>query len=329
MMHFCTLFDSYYIHKGIATYLSLERVSEDFHLYVMAFDKDCYDKLQSLSFKKMTVELVDDFETPDLLEVKPTRNKAEYCWTCGSAITWHFMNKYNLPNITYIDSDLFFLSDPKIVFDEIEGKSIAVTEHNNIDSSMSGRFCVQFMYFKNDMEGRSALKWWRDSCVEWCFDRYEDGKYGDQRYVDQFPDRYNSLCVVKNLGAGIGPWNLNRYKYADHSLNFQGRDDNFVFFHMHGIKSEFDGNRLILKCVDCIINDETQRLFFDPYAKLLMVVYNKYLGKNLTNYSIVRKSNWAILFSNIKLLFRKNPVAKWIYKDLLKVKYNGNEQKQI
>lgn len=329
MMNYCTLFDSYYIHKGIAAYLSLEKVTKDFHLYVMAFDKDCYDKLKSLGFDKMTVEMVDDFETPDLLAVKPTRNKAEYCWTCGSAITWHFLNKYQLPNITYIDSDLYFMKDPKVVFDEIGDKSIAVTEHNNVDSSMSGRFCVQFMFFKNDEEGRTALKWWRDSCVEWCFDRYEDGKYGDQRYVDQFPDRYNSLCIVKNLGAGIGPWNLNRYEYTNHSLIFQGREYDFVFFHMHGIKSEFNGDRLILKCVDCIVNDETQRLFFDSYAKLLIEVYNKYLCKNLAGYTIVRKSNVAILFSKIKLIFRKNPIAKWIYKDLLRVKYNGNEQKQI
>lgn len=328
-MYFCTLFDSYYIHKGIATYLSLERVTTDFHLYVMAFDGDCYEKLKSLGFDKMTVELVDDFETPDLLAVKPSRNKAEYCWTCGSAVTWHFLNKYRLPNITYIDSDLFFLNDPKIVFDEIGEKSIAVTEHNSRDSSLSGRFCVQFNYFKNDEEGRTALKWWRDSCVEWCFDRYEDGKYGDQRYVDQFPHRYKSLCIVKNLGAGIAPWNMNRYDFTDHSLKFEGREDGFVFFHMHGIKSEFKDDKLVLRCVDCLLNDETKELFFEPYAALLLEVYNKYLGREINGFVIVRKSMKAIWFSKIKYCFRTNPVAKWIYKDLLGIKYNGNEEKQI
>ncbi len=328
-MNFCTLFDSYYIHKGIATYLSLENVAQDFHLYVMAFDKDCYEMLNSFGFVKMTVELVDDFETPDLLAVKPSRNKAEYCWTCGSAVTWYFLNKYQLPSITYIDSDLFFLSNPKIVFDEIGDKSIAVTEHNNVDSSMSGRFCVQFNYFKNDVEGRTALKWWRDSCVEWCFDRYEDGKFGDQRYVDQFLDRYQSLCIVQNLGVGVGPWNMNRYNYSDHSVIFNGRENDFVFFHMHGIKTEFKGNTLVLRCVDCIINDEIQSLFYEPYVQLLMVVYNKYLGKGFKRYKIKRRAKLSILKSKIKLRFRNNSVAKWIYKDVLGIKYSGNEQKQI
>lgn len=54
--------------KGLALYRSLERVSDDFHLYVMAFDKDCYDRLNSLKLPHMTIELIDDIETPELLQ---------------------------------------------------------------------------------------------------------------------------------------------------------------------------------------------------------------------------------------------------------------------
>lgn len=38
-MNFCTLFDSYYLDKGLALYSSLEKVSEDFTLYVFALMK--------------------------------------------------------------------------------------------------------------------------------------------------------------------------------------------------------------------------------------------------------------------------------------------------
>ena len=72
-MNFCTYFDSYYLLKGLGLYISLERATDDFHLFVMAFDKDCYKKLQSFGFKHMTVELLDDFETPELLAVKGDR----------------------------------------------------------------------------------------------------------------------------------------------------------------------------------------------------------------------------------------------------------------
>jgi hypothetical protein len=136
MMNFCTLFDSYYLHKGIALYLSLEHVTCDFHLYVMAFDKESYGKLTALGFKHMTVELVDDFESPELLAVKPSRSKGEYCWTCGPSVIYHFLTKNNLDEITYLDADLFFLTDPKTIFEEIGSSSVAITEQG-IDECLS------------------------------------------------------------------------------------------------------------------------------------------------------------------------------------------------
>ena len=42
MLNFCTLFDSYYLYKGIALYRSLEQVSDDFTLYIFCFDDKAY-----------------------------------------------------------------------------------------------------------------------------------------------------------------------------------------------------------------------------------------------------------------------------------------------
>lgn len=327
MMNYCTLFDSYYIHKGIALYLSLESITEDFHLYVMAFDKDSYNKLKELSFKHMTVELLDNFETPELLKVKPTRNKAEYCWTCGPSVIDFFMSTYSLPNLTYIDADLYFLNNPNVLFYEIGNKDIAVTEHNNEDCSISGRFCVQYQYFTNKGEGLEALHWWRDRCIEWCYSRFEDGKFGDQRYVDQFPNRYTSLCIVKNRGAGIASWNMNRYTYTEHSLIFDNREDEFVFFHMHGIRTDIVDSKLQLHCVTCILNDDTRKLFFEPYAELLLRVYNEYLNKRVDSYEIIERTKLSIWYSKIKKVFRGNEIIRSLY---FKFKsYNGHEKKQI
>ena len=37
MINFCTLFDSYYLDKGIALYKSLEKVSDNFSLFTYCF----------------------------------------------------------------------------------------------------------------------------------------------------------------------------------------------------------------------------------------------------------------------------------------------------
>ena len=44
-MNFCTLFDSYYLDKGLALYASLDKVCENFTLYIFCFDDRSYEIL--------------------------------------------------------------------------------------------------------------------------------------------------------------------------------------------------------------------------------------------------------------------------------------------
>ena len=301
MMNFCTLFDSYYLHKGIALYLSLERVTQDFHLYVMAFDKNCYDKLKSIGFQHMTIELLDDFETPELLEVKPTRNKAEYCWTAGPSVIYHFLTKYGLDKITYLDSDLFFLSDPMVIEQEAGSYSVVITEQrvDEVTASRYGRYCVQYMTFKNDKIGLDALTWWRDSCIEWCFQIMEPTRYGDQKYLDEFPKRWENVCVLKNIGAGIAPWNMRKYQYTDDSLIYNGEKFPLVFFHMHGVLMSIKDKILTAESLDNSLNEDVIRLFYKPYAALMTEVFVKFLSQDVAIYkvkdmSLVKKIEYKI-----------------------------------
>ena len=106
-----------------------------------------------------------------------------------------------------------FMASPQIIFDEFDKSvSIAISEHFH-NETIGGKYCVQFMYFRNDIEGRKCLKWWKERCIEWCYARYEDGKYGDQKYLDSFPLLFENVYIIKNRGVGIAPWNMNFYTY--------------------------------------------------------------------------------------------------------------------
>lgn len=292
-MYFCTYFDTFYLLKGLGLYLSLEKVTDDFHLYVMAYDEECYEKLKSYGFKHMTVELLDDFETPELLEAKKDRTRAEYCWTCGPSVIYHFLTKYGLDEITYLDSDLFFLSDPHIIKKEVGNSSVVITEQGISDENAEryGKYCVQYMTFKNDEEGLGALTWWRDRCIEWCYQIMEPTRYADQKYIDEFPKRWKNVCVLKNKGAGIAPWNIHRYQYKGSSLFIDGIEFPFVFYHFHGIKLEITNKILYLKELHYKLGKEVIHYFYKPYAETLMIAVKNYLGQNADSY-IIKDISW-------------------------------------
>lgn len=326
MMNFCTLFDSYYLHKGIALYLSLERVTSDFHLYVMAFDKNSFDKLRSFGFTRMTVELLDDFETPELKAVKPTRNKAEYCWTAGPSVIYHFLKKYGLEKITYLDSDLFFLASPEIIEKEAGESSVVITEQNISEEAAKryGRYCVQYMTFKNDEDGLGALTWWRDSCIDWCFQIMEPTRYADQKYIDEFPKKWNNVYVLKNLGVGIAPWNMHRYKYSESTLSFKDEEWPLVFFHMHGVIIRIKNKILVAHSHHYALNNDVKKLFYEPYAALMVEVANKYLNQDVVAYRVKDMHPLKKIEYRIRTGIKKSQFLTCLYFKFFKKKQVGH-----
>ena len=228
-------------------YYSLERVCPDFHLYIFSFDDKSFEILTKLKLEKATIISLKEFENEKLLAVKPGRTKAEYCWTCTSSTILFVIEKYKVPSCTYVDADLYFYQNPKILFDEMGHKSILITEHRYPPkfnrTNTSGIYCVQFITFLNDTNGMEALRWWRDSCIEWCYDRYEDGKFGDQKYLDDWTSRFKGVHVLNHLGGGLASWNVEQYPFVSRNgdkivFTDNTSNTNFeaVFYHFHHVR---------------------------------------------------------------------------------------------
>ncbi len=79
-----------------------------------------------------------------------------------------------------------------------------------------GKFNVGILSFRNDTAGRVCLADWRARCLDWCFDRLDDGKYADQKYLDGWPAKVGlALLVLDHPGVNLAPWN-----WAGHSLRW-------------------------------------------------------------------------------------------------------------
>ncbi len=218
MLNFVTLFNSGYLTRGLVLYQSLEKQCSSFHLYIVAFDTATFEYFKTNPQKYLTVISLEQFEDDELKRVKPTRSVAEYCWTCTASTILYCITNFKLSNCTYIDADMSFYSDPKVLVDEMGNDSVLITEHRytaKYDQSItSGKYCVQFVTFKNTEDGMTVLNWWRNACIDWCYNRVEDGKFGDQKYLDSWTTKFKGVHELNHLGGGIAPWNVQQYNFS-------------------------------------------------------------------------------------------------------------------
>ena len=231
-------------------YESLMKYSDDFHLFIFAFDDISYQILNKLNPRNVTTIPLSEFETQELLDVKIKRSKAEYCWTCTPSTINHVLQNYEVTNCTYIDSDLIFYSDPGILVEEMleHHKNVLITEHRYsplaklYEEKRAGRFCVQFVTFTKEANSLAILDKWRLQCIDWCYARYEDGKFGDQKYLDEWPSIYSNIHILEHQGGGVAPWNLLQYQFkADGNsikglVKTTGSEFNMVFYHFQYVK---------------------------------------------------------------------------------------------
>ncbi len=277
-LNFCTLFDSNYLARGLALHRSLLAVCPSFHLYVFAFDDQCYRYLQQNPLPHLTPISLVQFENPDLLNVKGSRSVAEYCWTCTPFTILFCLQTYDLPSCTYLDADMIFYHDPAVLLEEMGEKSVLISEHRYSmlydQSWYSGVYCVQFMCFKNNADGLHVLHWWKDRCLEWCYAKLEDGKFGDQKYLDDWTTRFNTVHVLQHTGGGLAPWNIREYQINAGeegimlSRKLHDKKYRLIFFHFHGIKF-FNGEKVLLAGPLYYIQPQALKLLYYPYIKTL------------------------------------------------------------
>jgi hypothetical protein len=288
-INFCTLFNSSYLSRGIALYQSLEKYCADFHLYVFAFDEMSYQYLSTQQFPHLTVISLKEFEDEELLRVKPGRSVAEYCWTCSSSTILYSIEKFGLSNCTYIDADMSFYADPKVLIDEMGDDSVLITEHRYTaeydQSEVSGKYCVQFVTFKNTEEGMLVLRWWRAACIDWCFSRVEDGKFGDQKYLDSWTTQFKGVHELKHPGGGMAPWNMQQYSFVRIENKIWGIEKKtgnkfeVVFFHFHGLKIYAD-DIVSMTGQTYEMNYSALELLYKPYVSELIRISDDVHAKN-------------------------------------------------
>ncbi len=247
MFYLATYFDVNYLAKGLTLYKSIAENCADFRLFVLCLDAETwsyFEKNQS-SFPNLIPITIEELEEHDsaLQVCKTNRSKIEFYFTLSPCLPIYLIHRYQLPHICTLDADILFLSRPTKIFDYLNDYSIIVTPHKfskELERNKKfGVYNVSFQIFKNDEFGMSCLNRWREQCIEWCGDTYDEinERFADQKYLDEwhnlFPNRVKDL---DDNVCGLAPWNLNNYNISLKEKRYYSNKERIVFFHFHHFK---------------------------------------------------------------------------------------------
>lgn len=268
MKHFATLLDSNFLDRSFVLYDSLQRHSPGSVLWVAATDRKAYDLLQEAELKNLRVFDLENLASEQTLALRQTRTKAEFHWTLTPQIfEWVFQMDSKVNTVTYLDADVWFMNSPDKLLDDFQQSdaSVLITEHGYApafdQSKRSGRFCVQFLAAKRDLSA-DIISRWKRQCLEWCFDRHEEGKFGDQKYLDEWPEIWAGRVFIPSVQSFQGPWNA-----------IGNKPETAVLFHFHGL-SLIGTKRYSIGSYP--VGVSYLKLVYEPYVLALREAQEKY-----------------------------------------------------
>ena len=283
-------------------------------------DNSTFSFLKKLKPRNSKIYKISEVEESinGLKGAKKNRNRIEYFFTCSSAICKFILIKNpNIPSITYLDSDLYFFSSPKVIFDEIGNHSIAIIEHRfhwfTKRQAKFGIYNVGWITFKNDQEGNICLENWLEQCIDWCYQKVEKNRYGDQKYLDSWPSKYKNLLIIKNIGANAAIWNAKNYKWQIKENKVFLNETPLVFYHFANV---FQIDRYLF-------NTNLSRVLVSLNGVLKNNVYKvflKNLSKNLNHLPIQHKKDTHNNSFKKRLITSTRVLRAFLFNDILDIR---------
>jgi len=291
--YFCTYFDSNFLIKGLTLYRSLAKhVGGKFHLTVLCLDDFTYKTLIKLNLDGLHPISLSEFEAGDteLLAAKGNRSPVEYYFTCTPSLPLYVLRKNpKAEMVTYLDADLFFFSSLAPIFEEFGRGSVLIIGHRYAEEhrhlEQYGIYNVGLLSFRNDEAARECLEWWRARCIDWCYDRLENGRFADQKYLDDWPQRFKNVVVLKHKGVNVAPWNVFQYEISRSDRQVRVDGDNLLCYHFHRLKrlNRWLCDPGLSQFRSGSVSAEVRDWIYRPYLRALNETYRELQTTTLTS----------------------------------------------
>lgn len=286
MIHYCTYCDHTYLPRALAMVESLERHCGPFTLWLLALSDECHRLVAQLGRPTIRSVPLSALEAADsrLAEAKANRSRIEYYFTLSPCWPLHLLKTHaDIDTITYLDSDLYFFSSPDPIFAELEQASVGIIPHRFPPATEAtelrhGRYNVGWITWKHDACGLACLEDWRERCLEWCYDRCEDGKFADQGYLDAWPTQFQRVHVIGHPGANVAIYNVARHDIRHLAGRLCSDGQPLIFYHFHGVAG-FDEVHAITNLERAVASWRQRRwlacTLYRPYLRAVARAFNR------------------------------------------------------
>lgn len=216
--HYVSVCSQTYVAHLLAQQLALRALEPaEVVCHVLCMDSVILGLLRELALPGVRPVFIDDFEDAPLLACKAGRTQAEYCWTAKPRFLLHVLSENpDVAEAVYLDADLFPFADLSPLWAQLAEAEVLLFPHRfpqrlQYLEPIAGRYNAGMVGARNTEAARNALAWWAERCLEWCFYQPEDGKLGDQKYLEHLPERFTGVQDCRDEGIDVAPWNIERY----------------------------------------------------------------------------------------------------------------------
>ena len=208
-----------------------------------------------------------------VLDVAEGERLAERCCRAKPGWCLTVLERTGADRVTYLDADQRFYAPPALALDGLGAAAVGVLPHrfrpeHAARAALWGRFNASWVTFSADADGLAALAWWRSRCEDVAAPHGPLGRFSDQVFVDQLPQRFDRVQAIEHAGAGRAPWEEHTIVSGDAGLEVDGAP--LVSFHFQSLRIR-RGRRSgapAWRVARAYEIDERERvLLWRPYAK--------------------------------------------------------------
>src|SRR6185436_149381 len=107
---------------------------------------------------------------------------------------------------------------------------------------------------------RKCLAEWAAQCREWCYNRNEPTRFGDQKFLDTWPMRYGAEVCQLGISVNVAPWNVGNWQVTSGPCVDGVK---ICCYHFHEFREQKDGFLLTnYELRECDVN-----VIYTPYIE--------------------------------------------------------------